>query len=262
VTAENKKITQLDEITDIITPLFTWFVTAASDAVDNNKMNAVSLVQYVNANSTFSSLSDVTNAFTTPHALYKTNAAADAYEETGITMPDGAANEIEFNKGTTNLNFTADFNVTATCTIDQDLSTTGSVTHSLFTATSFVQTPTILLTKSGNDPLIQFTEDSTTVGLLSADKTASRIYVTDSTSTYDILTIDTSNNNVGINTASPAADAILDLTSDASKKGALLVPRMTTTDKNSLTAVNGMIVYDSTLNKFQGYENGAWTSFI
>lgn len=43
---------------------------------------------------------------------------------------------------------------------------------------------------------------------------------------------------------------------------ALLVSRMTTAEKNALTAVNGMIVYDSTLNKFQGYENGAWTSFI
>lgn len=42
----------------------------------------------------------------------------------------------------------------------------------------------------------------------------------------------------------------------------LLVSRMTTTQKNALTAVNGMIVYDSTLNKFQGYENGAWTNFI
>ncbi len=72
----------------------------------------------------FATLPDVTNAFTTPHALFKTNAAANAYEETGITMPDGAANEIEFNKGTTNLNFTADFNVTATCTIDQSLATT------------------------------------------------------------------------------------------------------------------------------------------
>lgn len=44
--------------------------------------------------------------------------------------------------------------------------------------------------------------------------------------------------------------------------GALLVHRLTTTQKNALTAVNGMIVYDSTLNKFQGYENGTWTSFI
>ena len=44
--------------------------------------------------------------------------------------------------------------------------------------------------------------------------------------------------------------------------GSLYIPRMTTDVKNALTAVNGMVVYDTTLNKFQGYENGAWTSLI
>lgn len=43
---------------------------------------------------------------------------------------------------------------------------------------------------------------------------------------------------------------------------AMLVSRMTTTEKNALTAVNGMIVYDTTLNKFQGYEAGAWANLI
>lgn len=37
---------------------------------------------------------------------------------------------------------------------------------------------------------------------------------------------------------------------------------MTTVTKNAITAANGMVVYDSTLNKFQGYENGAWTNLI
>lgn len=44
--------------------------------------------------------------------------------------------------------------------------------------------------------------------------------------------------------------------------GALMVPRMTTTQKNALTAANGMIVYDTSLNKFHGYENGAWVAFV
>lgn len=48
----------------------------------------------------------------------------------------------------------------------------------------------------------------------------------------------------------------------SSTLGYLLLNRLTTAQKNALTAVNGMVVYDSTLNKFQGYENGAWTSFI
>ena len=64
---------------------------------------------------------------------------------------------------------------------------------------------------------------------------------------------------VGIGTASPATSALLDLTSTT---GSLLVPRMTTTQKNALTPANGMIVYDSTLDKFQGYEAGAWANLI
>lgn len=39
------------------------------------------------------------------------------------------------------------------------------------------------------------------------------------------------------------------------------IPSITTTQRNSLTAVNGMIVYDSTLNALYKYENGAWSSF-
>lgn len=63
--------------------------------------------------------------------------------------------------------------------------------------------------------------------------------------------------SVGIGTASPATSALLDLTSTT---GALLVPRMTTTQIGVLTAVNGMVVYDSTTDQFKFYENGSWVT--
>lgn len=53
----------------------------------------------------------------------------------------------------------------------------------------------------------------------------------------------------------PVAGTILTLTSTT---GALLLPRMTTVQKTALAAVNGMIVYDTTLNVVAAYENGAW----
>ena len=37
---------------------------------------------------------------------------------------------------------------------------------------------------------------------------------------------------------------------------------LTTTERDALTAANGMIIYNTTLNKFQGYENGAWANLI
>ena len=36
------------------------------------------------------------------------------------------------------------------------------------------------------------------------------------------------------------------------------IPSLTTTERDALTAANGMLIYNSTLNKFQGYENSAW----
>ena len=44
--------------------------------------------------------------------------------------------------------------------------------------------------------------------------------------------------------------------------GALTVSVLTTTQRNALSAANGMIIYNSTDNKFQGYQNGAWANLI
>jgi len=37
---------------------------------------------------------------------------------------------------------------------------------------------------------------------------------------------------------------------------------MTTTERNALTPANGMVIYNSTDNKFQGYENGSWVNLV
>lgn len=37
---------------------------------------------------------------------------------------------------------------------------------------------------------------------------------------------------------------------------------LTTTQRDALTAVNGMVIYNSSTNKFQGYENGAWVNLV
>ena len=41
---------------------------------------------------------------------------------------------------------------------------------------------------------------------------------------------------------------------------ALLVPRLTTTQRNALTPTNGMIIYNTTDNQMQGYINSSWTA--
>lgn len=37
-------------------------------------------------------------------------------------------------------------------------------------------------------------------------------------------------------------------------------PNMTTTERNAMTAVNGMIIYNTTTLQFEFYENGAWVT--
>lgn len=37
---------------------------------------------------------------------------------------------------------------------------------------------------------------------------------------------------------------------------------LTTTQRDALTAANGMVIYNSSTNKFQGYENGAWVNLV
>jgi len=40
--------------------------------------------------------------------------------------------------------------------------------------------------------------------------------------------------------------------------GGLLAPSMTTAQRDALTAVNGMIIYSTSNNRLEAYENGSW----
>ncbi len=68
----------------------------------------------------------------------------------------------------------------------------------------------------------------------------------------------TSTGNVGIGTTAP--QGALDVSSTT---GAFIVPRMTTVQRNALTAVNGMIIYNTDAvagGRFEFRENGAWVT--
>lgn len=71
-------------------------------------------------------------------------------------------------------------------------------------------------------------------------------------STMDLIVAD---GDVGIGTTNP--QGAMDVSSTT---GALIVPRMTTAQRNALTPVNGMIIYNTTTNQFNFRENGAWVT--
>jgi len=61
--------------------------------------------------------------------------------------------------------------------------------------------------------------------------------------------------NLGVGTRTPARSAVLHINSTT---GALLPPRMTTAQMNALTAIDGMVIYNTTANDFAFRVNGAW----
>lgn len=63
--------------------------------------------------------------------------------------------------------------------------------------------------------------------------------------------------NLGLGTQTPAASAVVDIASTA---GAALIPRMTTAQMDALTGADGMMIYNTTVNDFRFYVNGAWAA--
>lgn len=73
-------------------------------------------------------------------------------------------------------------------------------------------------------------------------------------------TVSISNGKLGIRKY-VAAEA-LDVEGNALVSGFIQFGSLTTAERDALTAANGMVIYNSTDNKFQGYENGAWVNLV
>ena len=58
------------------------------------------------------------------------------------------------------------------------------------------------------------------------------------------------------------SDTGVDITGNIVSSGYTQFGSLTTGARNALTASNGMVIYNSSLNKFQGYENGAWVNLV
>ncbi len=98
------------------------------------------------------------------------------------------------------------------------------------------------------------TVKSGSVGLDYSESTVKLLYGLAFDGSSNGIVIDSSG-SVGIGTTSP--QGALDVNSTT---GALIVPRMTTAQRDALTAMNGMIIYNTTTNQFNFYENGAWVT--
>jgi hypothetical protein len=69
-----------------------------------------------------------------------------------------------------------------------------------------------------------------------------------------------SSGNLGIGLPRPLEK--LHVQGNARATGFIQFGSLTTTERDALTAANGMVIYNTSDNKFQGYENGGWVNLI
>jgi hypothetical protein len=69
-----------------------------------------------------------------------------------------------------------------------------------------------------------------------------------------------SSGNLGIGLPRPLEK--LHVAGNARATGFIQFGSLTTTERDALTAANGMVIYNTSDNKFQGYENGGWVNLI
>lgn len=90
------------------------------------------------------------------------------------------------------------------------------------------------------------------------DLVAERAFVTDLTLTGEI-------SSQGSGTPEILSDNEINLSAGTRVDlitGPIRMARFTTSERDALVSQNGDVIYNTTLNKFQGYENGSWTNLI
>ena len=122
----------------------------------------------------------------------------------------------------------------------------------------------ILLSGSNID-----TDDSSAITVTPGVTFSSDVTVENDLTVRNTLTVDTLEvtnfQTVGGGTPELESDTDLLLTAGTRVEvtsSPLKMASFTTTERNALTPENGDIIYNTTDNKFQGYENGAWANLI
>jgi hypothetical protein len=111
---------------------------------------------------------------------------------------------------------------------------------------------------SGNagDGTIQFAEDNIIQSILRYDGGLDLLYINNGALGADKHMVINGDGGIGINNDSPDASSILDI--ESTSKG-ILIPRMTTTERNNIaTPATGLQVYDTDTKSFWYYDGTSW----
>ena len=151
---------------------------------------------------------------------------------------------------------------------------TGNGSDVNFTLNSSADSATVMVTLNGvvQEPTQAYSVSGTTLTFTQAPVSSDRIEVrklglvttirsvVDSDSDTKIQVEETADDDtVRIDTA--GTEVVNIQTSRSAFNNAVQLASMTTTQRNALTPSNGMVIYNTTTNKFQGYANSVWVDF-
>lgn len=150
----------------------------------------------------------------------------------------------------------------------------GDGTTTAFTLNSSADSATVMVTLNGvvQEPTQAYSVSGTTLTFTGAPVTGDRIEVRKLGLVTTIRGLSDSDSDTRIQVEEGADDdtirfdaggtEVVALTNSKSAfANAVQLASMTTTQRNALTASNGMVIYNTTTNKFQGYANSTWVDF-
>ena len=204
--------------------------------------------------------------------------AGSVFGDDSTVLVDGVANAIVGKiDSTAKIDVTTNSNVKATLTGNTNTGVTGPRIE-FNTSDGTLESPTAVVSSTTGSSLGEMRglgydgTDYSEAGLVRVsvdlDQTVAsgvvpgRIVFITANNAGSLANIMTFNSAGKLGIGTPRPDEKLHVIGNAKVDGFVQFGSLTTAERDALTAANGMVIYNTTDNKFQGYENSSWANLI